>query len=90
MYLVQGVYRRLILTALSTAIQLGKAYDNPTFGWDIDYGDRTVEVAPFLACQNGKIAQSLNLTPENMSLVQDVDRTINKQTNNKLTSTSKA
>lgn len=29
--------------------KLGKAYDDPTYGWDIDYGSRTVEVAPFLA-----------------------------------------
>ncbi|MBE9036146.1 hypothetical protein [aff. Roholtiella sp. LEGE 12411] len=30
-------------------VQLGKASDDQTFGWDIDYGDRIVEVAPFLA-----------------------------------------
>lgn len=30
-------------------VKIGKAYDDPTYGWDIDYGDRTVEVAPFLA-----------------------------------------
>jgi len=29
--------------------KLGKAYNDPTYGWDIDYGSRTVEVAPFLA-----------------------------------------
>ena len=29
--------------------KIGKAYDDPTYGWDIDYGDHTVEVAPFLA-----------------------------------------
>ncbi|MGL5135252.1 MAG: 5-histidylcysteine sulfoxide synthase [Planktothrix sp.] len=29
--------------------QLGKAFDDSTYGWDIDYGSRTVEVAPFLA-----------------------------------------
>jgi len=29
--------------------KLGKAYEDPTYGWDIDYGSRTVEVAPFLA-----------------------------------------
>ena len=29
--------------------KLGKADDYPTYGWDIDYGSRTVEVAPFLA-----------------------------------------
>ncbi|HIK33256.1 MAG TPA: 5-histidylcysteine sulfoxide synthase [Oscillatoriales cyanobacterium M4454_W2019_049] len=29
--------------------QLGKAYDDPTYGWDIDYGSRTVEVSAFLA-----------------------------------------
>ncbi|MBN3906710.1 MAG: 5-histidylcysteine sulfoxide synthase [Nostoc sp. NMS1] len=30
-------------------VKLGKAFDDPTYGWDIDYGDRTVEVQPFLA-----------------------------------------
>jgi 5-histidylcysteine sulfoxide synthase len=30
-------------------VKIGKAYDDPTYGWDIEYGDRTVEVAPFLA-----------------------------------------
>lgn len=29
--------------------QLGKDFDDSTYGWDIDYGSRTVEVAPFLA-----------------------------------------
>lgn len=29
--------------------KLGKAFDDPTYGWDIDYGLRLVEVAPFLA-----------------------------------------
>ncbi|GET37130.1 5-histidylcysteine sulfoxide synthase [Microseira wollei] len=29
--------------------KLGKAYNDPTYGWDIDYGSRTVEVAPFVA-----------------------------------------
>lgn len=29
--------------------QLGKAYNDPTYAWDIDYGSRTVEVSPFLA-----------------------------------------
>ncbi|MGB3237039.1 MAG: 5-histidylcysteine sulfoxide synthase [Geitlerinemataceae cyanobacterium] len=29
--------------------KLGKAFDDPTYGWDIDYGSRTVEVSPFLA-----------------------------------------
>jgi 5-histidylcysteine sulfoxide synthase len=29
--------------------KLGKAYDDRTYGWDIDYGSRAVEVAPFLA-----------------------------------------
>ncbi|UKO96325.1 5-histidylcysteine sulfoxide synthase [Nostoc sp. UHCC 0870] len=32
-------------------VKLGKAFDDSTYGWDIDYGDRTVEVAPFLASQ---------------------------------------
>jgi 5-histidylcysteine sulfoxide synthase len=30
-------------------VKLGKAWDDNTYGWDIDYGDRVVEVAPFLA-----------------------------------------
>jgi 5-histidylcysteine sulfoxide synthase len=30
-------------------VKLGKAFDDSTYGWDIDYGDRTVEVPPFLA-----------------------------------------
>lgn len=30
-------------------VKLGKAWDDRTYGWDIDYGWRTVEVAPFLA-----------------------------------------
>lgn len=30
-------------------VELGKALDDSTYGWDIDYGDRTVEVAPFFA-----------------------------------------
>ncbi|MCP2726966.1 5-histidylcysteine sulfoxide synthase [Limnofasciculus baicalensis] len=29
--------------------KLGKADDDSTYGWDIDYGSRTVEVAPFVA-----------------------------------------
>lgn len=29
--------------------KLGKAYDDRTYGWDIDYGSRTVEVPGFLA-----------------------------------------
>ncbi|MFM6188643.1 MAG: 5-histidylcysteine sulfoxide synthase [Planktothrix sp.] len=31
--------------------KLGKAFDDSTYGWDIDYGSRTVEVKPFLASQ---------------------------------------
>ncbi len=30
-------------------VKIGKAFNDTTYGWDIDYGDRTVEVAPFLA-----------------------------------------
>ncbi|NET76600.1 MULTISPECIES: 5-histidylcysteine sulfoxide synthase [Okeania] len=30
-------------------VKIGKPEDNPTFGWDIEYGDRQVEVAPFVA-----------------------------------------
>jgi 5-histidylcysteine sulfoxide synthase len=29
--------------------KIGKTFDDSTYGWDIDYGDRTVEVAPFVA-----------------------------------------
>ncbi|MEA5462406.1 5-histidylcysteine sulfoxide synthase [Leptothoe sp. PORK10 BA2] len=28
-------------------VRLGKPQDAPSYGWDIDYGDRTLEVAPF-------------------------------------------
>ncbi|WP_392531002.1 5-histidylcysteine sulfoxide synthase [Nostoc sp. C117] len=30
-------------------VKLGKAFDDSTYGWDIDYGDRTVEVGSFFA-----------------------------------------
>ncbi|MGK7919520.1 MAG: 5-histidylcysteine sulfoxide synthase [Trichodesmium sp.] len=30
-------------------VKLGKPEDDSTFGWDIEYGDRQVEVAPFVA-----------------------------------------
>ncbi|MDZ8188697.1 MAG: 5-histidylcysteine sulfoxide synthase [Nostoc sp. ChiSLP02] len=30
-------------------VKLGKAFDDETYGWDIDYGDRSVEVPSFLA-----------------------------------------
>jgi 5-histidylcysteine sulfoxide synthase len=30
-------------------VKLGKAFDDATYGWDIDYGDRTVEVESFFA-----------------------------------------
>lgn len=30
-------------------VKLGKPEDDPTFGWDIEYGDRQVEVPPFAA-----------------------------------------
>jgi len=30
-------------------VKLGKAFDDDTYGWDIDYGDRTVEVESFFA-----------------------------------------
>lgn len=32
-------------------VKLGKPKDDLTFGWDSEYGDRTVEVKPFLASQ---------------------------------------
>ncbi|MEC4813091.1 MAG: 5-histidylcysteine sulfoxide synthase [Scytonema sp. PMC 1069.18] len=32
-------------------VKLGKPKDDTTFGWDSEYGDRTVEVKPFLASQ---------------------------------------
>ncbi|GGA40113.1 5-histidylcysteine sulfoxide synthase [Okeania sp. KiyG1] len=30
-------------------VKIGKPADYPTFGWDIEYGDRQVEVSPFIA-----------------------------------------
>jgi 5-histidylcysteine sulfoxide synthase len=30
-------------------VTLGKSPEDPTFGWDSEYGDRTIEVQPFLA-----------------------------------------
>ncbi|NEN87484.1 MAG: 5-histidylcysteine sulfoxide synthase [Okeania sp. SIO3H1] len=30
-------------------VKIGKPVDYPTFGWDIEYGDRQVEVTPFVA-----------------------------------------
>jgi 5-histidylcysteine sulfoxide synthase len=30
-------------------VQLGKAVNDPTYGWDIDYGERTIEVSSFQA-----------------------------------------
>jgi 5-histidylcysteine sulfoxide synthase len=38
-----------MLEVAGGVVKLGKAFDDPTYGWDIDYGSRTVEVAPFLA-----------------------------------------
>ncbi|WP_026100491.1 5-histidylcysteine sulfoxide synthase [Fortiea contorta] len=42
-------------------VKLGKSLDDSTFGWDSEYGDRTVEVKPFLASQylvtNGEFLQ---------------------------------
>jgi 5-histidylcysteine sulfoxide synthase len=38
-----------MIEVLGGVVKLGKDYDDPTYGWDIDYGDRTVQVAPFLA-----------------------------------------
>ena len=32
-------------------IKLGKAKDNPLYGWDCEYGDRMVKVEPFFASQ---------------------------------------
>lgn len=32
-------------------IKLGKAKDNPLYGWDCEYGDRLVKVEPFFASQ---------------------------------------
>ncbi len=29
-------------------VKMGKPADSPTYGWDIEYGDRQVEVAPFV------------------------------------------
>ena len=30
-------------------VKIGKAYNDITYGWDVDYGDRTLEVSPFSA-----------------------------------------
>ena len=38
-----------MLEVAGGVVQLGKAFDDPTYSWDIDYGFRTVEVASFLA-----------------------------------------
>lgn len=38
-----------MLEVAGGVVKLGKAYDDVTYGWDIEYGTRTVEVAPFLA-----------------------------------------
>ena len=38
-----------MLEVAGGVVKLGKAYDDSTYGWDIDYGSRTVEVAPFVA-----------------------------------------
>jgi formylglycine-generating enzyme required for sulfatase activity len=37
-----------MIEVVGGVVKLGKAFDDSTYGWDIDYGDRTVEVAPFL------------------------------------------
>ncbi|QKQ76428.1 5-histidylcysteine sulfoxide synthase [Nostoc sp. TCL240-02] len=38
-----------MIQVIGGVVKLGKAFDDPTYGWDIDYGDRTVEVESFLA-----------------------------------------
>ena len=38
-----------MLEVAGGVVKLGKAYNDPTYGWDIDYGERTVEVQSFLA-----------------------------------------
>ncbi|AFY35794.1 5-histidylcysteine sulfoxide synthase [Calothrix sp. PCC 7507] len=38
-----------MIEVLAGVVKLGKPDDYPTYGWDIEYGDRTVAVAPFLA-----------------------------------------
>ena len=50
-YVPSGGYnpKNEMIRVAGGVVKIGKAYDDPTYGWDIDYGDRTVEVAPFLA-----------------------------------------
>lgn len=36
---------------LGGVVQLGKSPEDQTYGWDSEYGDRTIEVKPFLASQ---------------------------------------
>ncbi|MDJ0601485.1 MAG: 5-histidylcysteine sulfoxide synthase [Crocosphaera sp.] len=45
-------------------VKLGKAKDNPLYGWDCEYGDRLVKVKPFFASQylitNGEFLEFVN------------------------------
>lgn len=38
-----------MLEVAGGVVKIGKDYDDATYGWDIDYGTRTVEVVPFVA-----------------------------------------
>lgn len=42
----------LEVSATPTAVDLGKPADFPSFGWDNEYGERTVDVPPFQASQH--------------------------------------
>ena len=54
-----------MVTVAGGIAQLGKAYDNPTYGWDIEYGFRQVEVAPFV------VSKYLITNAEFLEFVQD-------------------
>jgi 5-histidylcysteine sulfoxide synthase len=41
--------RNEMIEVAGGVVKIGKDHDDPTYGWDIDYGHRTVAVAPFLA-----------------------------------------
>jgi 5-histidylcysteine sulfoxide synthase len=41
-----------LLPVSGGVVHLGKAYNSSTYGWDIEYGQRQVEVQPFLASQH--------------------------------------
>lgn len=48
-YLPGNGYTHLnqLIPVAGGTVHLGKPQDSPTYGWDIDYGDRTIRVEPF-------------------------------------------